>query len=104
MAKVVIFLLLFVSNFSYGIEFIPERLDIAFTVIVEVYPLEAINEHCREEFDFSHVNGVIRACALFQSGICKIIVPIPTVPFVPDEIVNDWGHEIMHCTYGLYHR
>lgn len=81
--------------------------NIDFTVNVHTYENErTLNKAVQEVgYDGAPVEGLaqIRLDAIGNIKRCDIYVVKPRTAQSYD-IMETWGHELMHCTYGLYHK
>lgn len=61
---------------------------------------------CREHFDENNtVEGGCMKLSLMSSGQWQCEVHLPKIRSVQDNTrINTWGHEYMHCVYGLWHK
>lgn len=79
----------------------PTRVWSEFTVKVEVLPVERIDKFCSKIGVPYKSDGCARITT--DTKLCEIFVP--EVNHMEDfRAFHVWGHEIMHCVYGLYHK
>ena len=91
-----------------GIQGTHDATDIDITIRVKTFPTnDALNKHVgRMEHGPSYeVDGlaVWRVDAIGNVKRCDIYVEKPKSKFDYKEQSN-WGHELMHCIYGSYHK